>query len=146
MKHFKTKFIIIIASIVSLIAITLGVYAYVSRISARGEISVSATTVNAKTTYTSSTNSFEWTYIEAGDIKEINITTENQTDVILHRYYNIQLASGFSSDENLLKAIIVYYNNTYIGTLNDVVSKPLKIEEEYNFIGLASSSKKFYFR
>ena len=139
MKHFKTKFIIIIASIVSLIAITIGVYAYVSRISARGEISVSATTINAKTTYTSSTNSFEWTYIEAGDIKEINITTENQTDVILHRYYNIQLASGFSSDENLLKAIIVYYNNTYIGTLNDVVSKPLKIENEYNFIGLASN-------
>ncbi|MDY5983358.1 MAG: immunoglobulin-like domain-containing protein, partial [Anaeroplasma sp.] len=139
MKHFKTKFIIIIASIVSLIAITLGVYAYVSRISARGEISVSATTINAKTTYTSSTDIFEWTYIEAGDIKEINITTENQTDVILHRYYNIQLAKDFTSDENLLKAIIVYYNNTYIGTLNDVVSKPLKIEEKYNFIGLASN-------
>ena len=139
MKHFKTKFIIIIASIVSLIAITIGVYAYVSRISARGEISVSATTINAKTTYTSEGNSFEWTYTKAGDIKEINITTENQTDVILHRYYNIQLAPGFTSDENLLKAIIVYYNNTYIGSLNDVVSKNLKIEEEYNFIELASN-------
>ena len=119
MKHFKTKFIIIIASIVSLIAITIGVYAYVSRISARGEISVSATTINAKTTYTSSTDIFEWTYIEAGDIKEINITTENQTDVILHRYYNIQLASGFSSDQpfNRLKHCFstgrIFFSNSF---------------------------------
>ena len=111
MKHFKTKFIIIIATIVSLVAITIGVFAYISRISARGEINVSAATINAETTYTSSTNSFDWTYTEAGDIKEINITTNNQTGIILHRYYNIQLASGFTSNENLLKATIVYYNN-----------------------------------
>lgn len=140
MKHFKTKFIIIIATIVSLVAITIGVYAYISRISARGEINVSAATINAETTYTSSTNSFDWTYTEAGDIKEINITTNNQTGIILHRYYNIQLASGFTSNENLLKATIVYYNNKYIGTLNDIVNNNnLKIEEEYNFIGLASN-------
>lgn len=140
MKHFKTKFIIIIATIVSLVAITIGVYAYISRISARGEINVSAATINAETTYTSSTNSFDWTYTKAGDIKEINITTNNQTGIILHRYYNIQLASGFTSNENLLKATIVYYNNKYIGTLNDIVnSNNLKIEEKYNFIGLASN-------
>ena len=139
MKHFKTKFIIIIATIVSLVAITIGVYAYISRISARGEIYVSAATINAETTYTSSTNSFDWTYTQAGDIKEINITTNNQTGIILHRYYNIQLASGFTSNENLLKATIVYYNNKYIGTLNDIVNSNLKIEEEYNFIGLASN-------
>ena len=139
MKHFKTKLIIIIATIVSLVAITIGVYAYISRISARGEINVSAATINAETTYTSSTNSFDWTYTEAGDIKEINITTNNQTGIILHRYYNIQLASGFTSNENLLKATIVYYNNKYIGTLNDIVNSNLKIEEKYNFIGLASN-------
>lgn len=139
MKHFKTKLIIIIATIVSLVAITIGVFAYISRISARGEINVSAATINAETTYTSSTNSFDWTYTEAGDTKEINITTNNQTGIILHRYYNIQLASGFTSNENLLKATIVYYNNKYIGTLNDIVNSNLKIEEEYNFIGLASN-------
>ena len=139
MKNLKSKILIIIASFVTIVAIAVGVYAYVSRISTRGEIVVSAATVTAETTYTASNDSFSWTYTSAGDTKQINITTSNQTGVVLHRFYNIQLASGFTSNENLLKAVLVYYNDTFIGSLNDVVTTNPKIEEEYNFIGLSSN-------
>ena len=94
MKHLKTKIIIIVISIVSIVAIAFGVYAYISSTSTRGEIEVSAAHVTAETTYTSSTNSFAWTYVEAGDTKQINIATSNQTGVVLHRFYNIQLTGS----------------------------------------------------
>ena len=139
MKHLKSKILIIIASIVSIVAIAVGVYAYISRISTRGEIEVSAATVTAETTYTASGDSFNWTYTQAGDVKQINITTSNQTGVVLHRFYNIQLTSGYSSNENLLKAILVYYNDNYIDTLYSIVNSNPKIEEEYNFIGLSAN-------
>lgn len=139
MKHLKSKILIIIAIAVSVVAFTIAIYAYISRISTRGEIEVSAASVTAETTYTASNDSFAWTYTEAGDTKQINITTSNQTGVVLHRFYNIQLASGFTSNENLLKAILVYYNDNFIGSLNDVVTTNPKIEEEYNFIGLSSN-------
>lgn len=139
MRHLKNKILILIIAIVSVVAITINVYAYISRISTRGEIEVSATTVNAETTYTASGNSFNWTYNEAGDVKEINITTNNRTGAVLHRFYNIQLTSGYSSNENLLKAILVYYNDNFVDTLYGITNGNTRIEEEYNFIGVSSN-------
>ena len=126
-------------SVILIAIITSAVYAYISRTSTRGEIEVSAATIIAETTYTATGSSFDWIYTEAGDTKQINITTSNQTGVILHRFYNIELNTESTSDANLLKAIIVYYNDNYIGTLNDIIDSNPDIEEEYNFIGISSN-------
>ncbi len=139
-KNLKFKISFFVSLSVILIAIiTSVVYAFISTTSTRGEIEVSAATITAETTYTSSTNSFAWTYEEAGDTKQINIATSNQTGVVLHRFYNIQL-TGSTSDENLLKAILVYYNDEYVGTLNSIISDNPDIQEEFNFIGVSSNS------
>lgn len=139
-KNLKFKISFFVSLSVILIAIvTSMVYAFISTTSTRGEIEVSAATITAETTYTATGSSFDWIYTEAGDTKQINITTSNQTGVILHRFYNIELNTESTSDANLLKAIIVYYNDNYIGTLNDIVDSNPDIEEEYNFIGISSN-------
>ena len=57
----------------------------------------------------------------------------------MHRFYNIQLTSGYSSNENLLKAILVYYNDNFVDTLYGITNGNTRIEEEYNFIGVSSN-------
>jgi len=136
MKRIKTKIIIISAFFACLIAFVISlVYAEISKTSTRGQIEVSSVVLTANTTYTSSTNSFNWTFTEAGDTKEITVSTTNQSGTILHNVYNI---SG-SGDSNLLAAIMVYYNDEYIGQLSEIINLGTDIESEFVFIPLAAT-------
>jgi len=143
MNKFKLKIIFIISiSIILISSITAIIYAAIASTSTRGDIEVSTATVNASTVYTSSTNSFDnWVYTKAGDIKTIQITTENSASnsCILHRRYTIGLKDA-NSNSNLLKAILVYYNDEYVGQLYDIIDNRTEIQSQYNFIGINNSS------
>ncbi len=143
MNKFKLKIIFIISiSIILISSITAIIYAAIASTSTRGDIEVSTATVNASTVYTSSTNSFDnWVYTKAGDIKTVQITTENSASnsCILHRRYTIGLKDA-NSNSNLLKAILVYYNDEYVGQLYDIIDNETEIQSQYNFIGINNSS------
>lgn len=143
MNKFKLKIIFIISiSIILISSITAIIYAAIASTSTRGDIEVSTATINASTVYTSSTNAFDnWVYTKAGDIKTVQITTENSASnsCILHRRYTIGLKDA-NSNSNLLKAILVYYNDEYVGQLYDIIDKETEIQSQYNFIGINNSS------
>ena len=139
MKKFRKRNIIIISTIVAILitAISITIYAAISKTATRGEIEVSTAKVNATTTYTATDNSFDWTYNEAGETKEIQVKTSNSSGVVLHRFYNIEAAN--TSDTNLLKAILVYYNDGFIGTLNNIANANIDIQNEFDFIPLGGT-------
>lgn len=129
---------IIISSIVMLIifiSLSFGVYAIMASTSTRSKFKVSSDTITATSTYTSSTSSFDLVFNQAGDYKEISIATQNSTNTVLHNKY--QITSTASSD--LFKAILVYLNGDYVGTLNNVISPSNDIDEDYGFIPLRTT-------
>ncbi len=128
--------LIILSAMIIATAISVGVYALITSTSSRGNIDISTTEVTATTQYSSSTGSYSFTYEAAGDAKTITISTTNQSGVVLHNIYNVEATSG---DDNLKKAILVYFNDEYIGTLAELTTVPLDIENKYSFIPLAES-------
>ena len=111
--------LIILSAMIIATAISVGVYALITSTSSRGNIDISTTEVTATTQYSSSTGSYSFTYEAAGDAKTITISTTNQSGVVLHNIYNVEATSG---DDNLKKAILVYFNDEYIGTLAELTT------------------------
>ena len=135
MKRLKTKIIVLISIVLIVVAsITTIVFAVFTKTSTRGDIEVSANTLTASTSYTSKQEAYDWTYTKAGDTKEIEISTKNESDFILHRYYVIEKNANKTNDDNLLSAIMVYYNDKYIGQLIDVIENQIEIYGEYVFV------------
>ncbi len=133
----KKKKIIIssIAMLIIFISLSFGVYAIMASTSTRSKFTVNSDTITATSTYTSSTSSFDLVFNQAGDYKEISIATQNSTNTVLHNKY--QITSTASSD--LFKAILVYLNGDYVGTLNNVISPSNDIDEDYGFIPLRTT-------
>ncbi len=131
----KALLLVISVSIMLIIGISFGVYALISKTSTRGNVEITSDTITATTEYTSSTNDYAWTYTEAGDYKTITIATTNASNTVLHNSYNI----ASTGDSNLLSAVLVYLNDTYIGTLSELNSLTFDIEEDYSFIPLATA-------
>ena len=133
----KIKALVLIASLIIIASISvIFISGKIQRTSVRGEIEVSTKELTATTTYTSSADSFSWTYTKAGDVKTINVATTNSSDAVLHNTYYITAAN---INNDLYKAILVYYNDEFVGPLNKLISENTKIDELYNYIPLSVS-------
>lgn len=135
----RNKIIICIIAILLFVAGSISaVAAIIARLSVRGDIEFTTTTLDAEATYTSSTSSFNLSYSSAGDSKYVTATvTNNTTTDSLHVFHEISLQSGGSN--TLLAAILVYYNNEYVGTLSSIISNQTPLTSETSLIAPGKS-------
>ena len=130
----KIKILIAIASFVVIASLSvIYIFGKIQKTSVRGEFEISTKELDATTEYTSSEDQFSWTYTKAGDVKTINVKTINSSDSVLHNTYYI---TADNTNNDLYKAILVYYNGAFIGPLNKVISENIKIDELYSYIPL----------
>ena len=135
----RNKIIICIIAILLFVAGSISaVAAIIARLSVRGDIEFTTTTLDAEATYTSSTSNFNLSYSSAGDSKYVTATvTNNTTTDSLHVFHEISLQSGGSN--TLLAAILVYYNNEYVGTLSSIISNQTPLTSETSLIAPGKS-------
>lgn len=135
----RSKIIICIAAVILFIVGSIStVAAIIANLSARATIDVSTTELNAEATYTSSTENFNLTFQSAGDNKYINArVTNNTTTDSLHVYHEINLKDGGS--DALLAAILVYYNDQYVGTLSNIIANQTKLTSDTNLLAPGKS-------
>ena len=135
----RNKIIICIIAIFLFVAGSISaVAAIIARLSVRGDIDLTTTTLDAEASYTSSTSSFNLSYSSAGDSKYVTATvTNNTTTDSLHVFHEISLQSGGSN--TLLAAILVYYNNEYVGTLSSIISNHAPLTSETSLIAPGKS-------
>lgn len=135
----RNKIIICIIGILLFVAGSISaVAAIIARLSVRGDIEFTTTTLDAEATYTSSTSNFNLSYSSAGDSKYVTATvTNNTTTDSLHVFHEISLQSGGSN--TLLAAILVYYNNEYVGTLSSIISNQTPLTSETSLIAPGKS-------
>lgn len=125
----KKLIIIIISALVFLVA-SISTLAAIISLSVRGDIEATTTTLNAEATYTSSASNYSFTFNKAGDSKYIETSVKNNTNTdSLHVYHEITTRSG---NNDLLDAILVYYNDEYVDTLSKLINKP--ISDEYMLV------------
>ncbi len=120
--------IIVLAVIISIITVSFAISVITG---VRGGISVSAIENTVTHDFTSSTGSLNLSFNKAGDKRTISIETSNRIDSYVHTSYGINIKGG--SDENLTKAILVYFNGEYVDTLNNIIT----IDDEYSFVSLS---------
>ena len=140
----KITILFFIISFLMIITLSFNVYALISKTSTRGKIEVSTMNVSATSSFTSSTSSFTWTYTEAGQTKEIDVATTSSISETMHNKYTISISGA--SDANLANAILVYYNDNYVGNLKYISEHSSIIFDEYSFIpalGTLNDSLKF---
>ena len=126
----RKKLIIIIISALVFLAASISTLAAIISLSVRGDIEATTTTLNAEATYTSSTSNYSFTFNKAGDSKYIETSVKNNTNTdSLHVYHEITTRSG---NNDLLDAILVYYNDEYVDTLSRLINKP--ISDEYMLV------------
>ena len=136
MRKLNRKIVLLLSlMVIALTAIGVAVYALIVSSSARGNVTVSYTNITATTAYSSETNSYDLTFNEAGDNKTITIVTSNTSGTVLHSAYNVS-ATG---DANLLQAVLVYFDGDYIGTLSELTTARLDIEDEYGFVAVSGT-------
>lgn len=128
----RKKLIIIIISALVFLAASISALATIISLSVRGDIEATTTTLNAEATYTSSTSDYSFTFKKAGDSKYIETSVKNNTNTdSLHVYHEITTRSG---NNDLLDAILVYYNDEYVDTLSSIISNRKPISDEYMLV------------
>lgn len=135
----KNKIIIcIVAILLFVVGSVSAIAAIIANLSVRGDIEVTTTELNAEATYTSSTSSFDLGFASAGDSKYVTATVTNNTATdSLHVYHEISLKSG--GTDTLLAAILVYYNEEYVGTLSNVVANHTMLTSETSLLAPGKS-------
>ena len=127
----KKLIIFIISALVFLVA-SISTFAAIISLSVRGEVEATTTTLTAEATYTSSTSNYSFTFTEPGDNKYIETSVLNNTNTdSLHVYHEITTRSG---NNDLLDAILVYYNEEYVDTLSSIISNHKPISNEYMLV------------
>lgn len=135
----KNKIIICIVTILLFVVGSVSaIAAIIANLSVRGDIEVTTTELNAEATYTSSTSSFDLGFDSAGDSKYVTATVTNNTATdSLHVYHEISLKSG--GTDTLLAAILVYYNEEYVGTLSNVIANHTMLTSETSLLAPGKS-------
>lgn len=135
----KNKIIIcIVAILLFVVGSVSAIAAIIANLSVRGDIEVTTTELNAEATYTSSTSSFDLGFASAGDSKYVTATVTNNTATdSLHVYHEISLKSGGA--DTLLAAILVYYNEEYVGTLSNVIANHTMLTSETSLLAPGKS-------
>ena len=111
------------------------VYAVIiSLTSINEDINIDSISLNATHEYVSTSGSFNLEFTEKADTKNIKVEITNSTDVVLDRYYTINLKKD-TVLSSLASAILVYLNGEYINTLSSILDDPsLKIKVDNSYI------------
>lgn len=126
----RNRLIILITTLFLFILAGVSIYAITTYTSTRGSIEVTSTALNVNTSYTSAETFSSWEYNKAGDKKDIKVEVTNNSSVNIHRYYTVELTTAEINAE-LASAILVYYNNEFVGTLSQLNSLNNYINDEY---------------
>ena len=125
--------ILLFACLITLLFST--VYAaIISLTSINEDINIDSIDLNATHEYVSTSGSFDLEFTKKADTKNIKVDITNSTDVVLDRYYTINLKKN-TKLSSLASAILVYLNGEYINTLSSILADPsLKIKVDNSYI------------
>ena len=134
MRKFNRKIVMLISlMVIVLTAIGVAVYALIVSSSARGDIKVNEISVTANAQYNSANDDITFTFNQPADQRNVRIAITSSSGVVLHNYYQISYQAAAGNQE-LSKAILVYFNGEFINTLDSIISNSMIIEDEYSFI------------
>lgn len=126
-KNKKLKIAVISVVLAALVCV--GVVWAVITLRAQASFKVQTIKHTAETTISYATGTSDLTFTKPAQSKEVNVVTENKTASVLRCYYTLSLdtskkdsdGNALTSDTNLQKAILVYFNGDYQGTLAEIL-------------------------